>query len=95
MPFFLFVVVFAIPVNTVCECSWKHEWFVDQSYFRCSASQSAPDVESGRASEWLLVQASYIRATWWAYAALLVVIVLYWIEGKLYQSIFGIEYGQL
>ena len=39
--------------NTVCECSLKHEWLVDQSCPGCSASQSVPDVEGGRAGEWL------------------------------------------
>lgn len=75
--------------NTSSESPLKHERLVDQSCPGCSASQSVANVESDRAGEWFLVQASYIRATWWAYAALLVVFALYWIAVKLCQSIFA------
>jgi hypothetical protein len=53
------------------------------------------DVESDRGAAWVLVRASYTRAVWWAYAALAVVIVLYWIVIKFHHSIFGTEYGPL
>jgi len=57
--------------------------------------QPTPDNGSGRADQWVLVRSSYIRAVWWVYAALLIVIVLYWIVVKFYQYIFGIGYGPL
>lgn len=45
-----------------------------------------------RAARWRVAtrlgQLYVIRATWWAYIALLVVIVSYWIVNKLYKSIF-------
>ena len=68
---------------------------VNQHTPRWLALQPTADIESGRADQWVLVRASYIRAVWWAYAALLMVIVLYWIVVKCYQSILAIGYGPL
>ena len=68
---------------------------VNQHCPGCSASQPIADIESSRADRWVLVPTGYIRAVWWAYAALLMVIVLYWIVLKFYQSIFRIEYEPL